>query len=69
MTLTPGPGGARGHYPPTVIELDHTLVVRLRPLAAQRDLPLRRFVADILDAVAMAGLVDAVLDADIPDED
>ena len=45
------------------IEVAYDLVVRLRPLAAQRDVPLARFVRDVLDALSEEpGLVGAILD-------
>ena len=37
-------GGSREHHPPLTIEIDHTLVVRLRPVAGQRDVPVARLV-------------------------
>jgi hypothetical protein len=63
MTPTPGPGGPRDHHPPTVIELDHTLVVSLRPEARRRDVNVARLVRDLLDAVGEEpSLVGAILD-------
>jgi hypothetical protein len=48
-------------HAPTVIEV-HALVVRLRPEARRRDMPLARLVRDLLDRIADDQLVDAVLD-------
>ena len=57
-------------HPPTVVEVDHALVVRLRPEAARRDMPVVRLIHDLLDTIARDGLTAAVLDADsVPDED
>ena len=56
-------------HPPTMVALDHALVVRLRPEAARRDVPVARLIHDLLDTIARDGLTTAVLDADIPDED
>jgi hypothetical protein len=51
--------------PGLTVEIDHRLVVRLRPLAARRDVPIRRLVTDLLDAVGEApALVVAILDDD-----
>ena len=41
----------REHRPPMTVEVGHDIVLRLRPLAAKRDMPLARFVCDLLDAV------------------
>ena len=69
MTPTAGPGGPREHRPPTMVALDHSLVVRLRPEAARRDVPVVRLIHDLLDTIARDGLTTAVLDADtVPDE-
>jgi hypothetical protein len=43
--------------------LDHALVARLRPLAARRDLPIRGFIREVLDAVGEEpSLAAAILD-------
>ena len=56
-------------HPPTMVALDHALVVRLRPEAARRDLPVTRLIHDLLDTIARDGLIGAVLDADtVPDD-
>jgi hypothetical protein len=61
-------GGPREHRPPMQLELAHDIVLRLRPLAAKRDLPLARFVCDLLDAVGEEpSLAAAILnDGDLP---
>jgi hypothetical protein len=65
MTPTPGPGGPRDHHPPTVIELDHHIVLCLRPVARRRDVPLKRLVTDLLDVIGEEpGLVGAILDSE-----
>jgi hypothetical protein len=56
-------------HPPMMVEVDHALVVRLRPEAARRDLPVRSLIRDLLDRIATDGLTAAVLDADtVPDD-
>jgi hypothetical protein len=65
MTPTPGPGGPREHRPPMTVEVDHAIVVSLRPEARRRDVPLKRLVTDLLDALGEEpGLVGAILDDD-----
>jgi hypothetical protein len=45
------------------VEVGHDLVVRLRPIAARRDVPLARLIRDVLDRVGdEPGLVAAILD-------
>ena len=39
-------------HPPTMVALDHALVVRLRPEAARRDVPIVRLIHDLLDTIA-----------------
>jgi len=57
--------GPHAGMPGLTVEIDHRLVVRLRPLAARRDVPIRRLVTDLLDAVGEApALVVAILDDD-----
>jgi hypothetical protein len=52
---------------PLVIELDHALVVRLRPKAARRDVPVVRLIHDLLDVIAADQLTGAILDdGDLP---
>ena len=56
-------------HPPTMVALDHALVVRLRLEAARRDVPVVRLIYDLLDTIARDGLTGAVLDADtVPDD-
>jgi hypothetical protein len=56
-------GGPREHRPPMTVEVDHTVVVSLRPEARRRDVPVARLVRDLLDRVgAEPGLVGAILD-------
>jgi hypothetical protein len=51
-----------------MVEVDHALVVRLRPEAARRDVPVVRLIHDLLDTIARDGLTAAVLDANtVPD--
>ena len=58
-----------GCLPPTVVEIDHALIVKLRPEARRRDAPVTRLICDLLDTIARDGLTGAVLDADAaPDE-
>jgi hypothetical protein len=42
MKPTPGRGGPRDHRPPMTVEVDHAIVVSLRPVARQRDVPVAR---------------------------
>jgi hypothetical protein len=44
-------GGPREHRPPLQVEVDHSVVVSLRPEARRRDVPVARLVRDLLDAV------------------
>jgi hypothetical protein len=56
-------GGPREHRPPMTIEVDHTVVVSLRPEARRRDVPVARLVRDLLDRVGEEpALVGAILD-------
>jgi hypothetical protein len=50
------------------VEVGHDLVVRLRPEAARRDLPVKTLIGDLLDVIATDALVTAVLDdgGDLP---
>jgi hypothetical protein len=58
-------GGPRDHQPPTLtVEVGHDLVVRLRPTAARRDVPLKRLITDLLDRIADDQLAAAILDHD-----
>ena len=58
------------HPPRMTLQIDHALVVRLRPEAARRDVPVVRLIHDLLDVIARDGLTAAVLDADsVPDDD
>jgi hypothetical protein len=61
-------GGPRDHRPPMTVEVGHDLVVRLRPEAARRDLPVKTLIGDLLDVIAPDALVTAVLDdgGDLP---
>jgi hypothetical protein len=36
----------------TMVEIDHGLVVRLRPEAARRDMPVTSLIHDLLDVIA-----------------
>jgi hypothetical protein len=48
---------------PAHSQVSHDLVVRLRPEARRRDVPLKRLVRDLLDAVGEEpGLAAAILD-------
>jgi hypothetical protein len=65
MSNMPNPRerGPREHRPPMTIEVDHTVVVSLRPEARRRDVPVARLVRDLLDRVgAEPGLVGAIPD-------
>jgi hypothetical protein len=63
----------RERYPPTVIEVDHSVVVLLRPEAKRRDVrpeakrrdvPVVRLIRDVLDVLGgEPGLVGAILDS------
>jgi hypothetical protein len=53
--------GPRG-YPPTLVELDHALVARLRPEAARRDVRVVRLIHGLLDVIATDQLTGAILD-------
>jgi hypothetical protein len=56
-------GGPRDHRPPMTVEVDHSIVVSLRPEARRRDVPVVRLIHDLLDRVgAEPGLVGAILD-------
>jgi hypothetical protein len=48
--------------PPLVVELEHAIVLQLRPAAARRGLSVSTLAREILDVVATERLVDAVLD-------
>lgn len=65
MGRLPGSGAP----PELTLTIDHNLLVRLRPAAVRRDVPIRRLIIDLLDAVATGGLVDAVLDVDTVSDD
>jgi hypothetical protein len=55
----------RDHRPPLKVEVDHAIVVSLRPVARQRDVNLARLVRDLLDAIGeKPGLVGAILDSE-----
>jgi hypothetical protein len=57
----------RDRHAPMVVEVDHASVVRLRPEARRRDVPLKRLVTDLLDRVGEEpGLIGAILDDDRP---
>ena len=58
------PSTARERHPPMVVEVDHALVVRLRPQAAAREVTVQRLVLDLIDVIVRDGLTAAVLDAD-----
>jgi hypothetical protein len=45
----------------TSIEVEHTVIVALRPEAARRDVPVTRLVHDLLDAIATNHLTTVVL--------
>jgi hypothetical protein len=50
-----------------VIELDRDLVLRLRPEAARRDVPVTRLIHDLLDVIVADRLTTAILDdGDLP---
>jgi hypothetical protein len=52
-------------HPPLQIEVDHAVVVSLRPEARRRDVPLKRLVTDLLDVIGEEpGLVGAILDSE-----
>jgi hypothetical protein len=52
-------------HPPMMVEVDHALVVRLRPVARQRDVPVTRLIHDLLDVIGdEPSLVGAILDID-----
>jgi hypothetical protein len=60
-------GGPREHRPPMTVEVGHDLVLRLRPIAARRDVPIKRLITDLLDRVGEEpALVGAILDDDRP---
>jgi hypothetical protein len=65
MTPTSGRGGTREHRPPMTVEVDHAIVVSLRPVARQRDVNVARLVRDLLDAIGEEpGLIGAILDSE-----
>jgi hypothetical protein len=75
MTPTSGRGGTREHRPPMTVEVDHAIVVSLRPVARQRDVNVARLVrasaddiVDICDRIekARAALVQATSRYDKP---
>jgi hypothetical protein len=57
-------GGPREHRPPMTVEVGHDLVLRLRPIAARRDVPLKRLITDLLDRIVDDQLAGAILDHD-----
>jgi hypothetical protein len=54
----------RERHPPMVVEVDHAVVLRLRPQAARRDVSVQRLTLDLIDVIVRDGLTAAVLDAD-----
>jgi hypothetical protein len=58
-----------GCLPPTLVAVDHALIVKLRPEARRRDVPVTRLICDLLDTIARDGLTAAVLDADTVSDD
>jgi hypothetical protein len=57
------PRTAGERHPPMMVEVDHAIVVSLRPVARQRDVNVARLVRDLLDAVGEEpSLVAAILD-------
>jgi hypothetical protein len=61
-------GGPRDHHPPTMIEVDHSVVVLFRPEARRRDTSVVRLIRDLIDAIAAEpNLTTAILDdGDLP---
>jgi hypothetical protein len=48
--------------PPALVEVDHDLVVRLRPEAARREVSVNRLIRDLLDIIVDDKLTTAILD-------
>jgi hypothetical protein len=57
--VSPRPGDER---PPAKIELDYTLLTRLRAEAVKRDMPVGALIRDLLDAIVADKLTAAILD-------
>ena len=67
MSNQHAPERDRERHAPMTVEVDHAIVVSLRPEARRRDVPLKRLVTDLLDRVGEEpGLVGAILDDDRP---
>ena len=47
-----------------LVEIQHEVVVRLRPAAASRSMPVQSLIRELLDIIAHDGLTTAVLDDD-----
>jgi hypothetical protein len=47
-----------------VVEVDHALVLRLRPQAVRRDVSVQRLLLDLINVIVRDRLTAAVLDAD-----
>ena len=54
----------RERHPPMVVEVDHALVLRLRPQAVRRDVSVQRLLLDLINVIVRDRLTAAVLDAD-----
>ena len=51
-----------GRPTPTMLEIEHDLIVQLRPEAARRDVPVVRLIHDLLGTIATNKLTTAILD-------
>ncbi len=56
------PEPSKTERPATIVEIDHAVVIQLRPEAARRGLTVSAIAREILDVVATEKLVGAVLD-------
>jgi hypothetical protein len=51
-----------GERPPAVVEVDHTLLQRLRREAVRRDTPVNSLIRDLLSVIVADRLTAALLD-------
>jgi hypothetical protein len=55
-------GEGPGVRPPVMIPVEHSVATRLRRAAAERGMPVKSLICELLDVIASDKLVDAVLD-------
>jgi hypothetical protein len=62
MRRRPRPAQAQHIRPPIKVEIEHDLITRLRPEAAQREVSVDRLIRDLLDIIVDDKLTTAILD-------